>query len=200
MSEDLALDEDRAGFYSPRMSTYPSSMAGLSELNQNIKEVKTEQRYVKHLFKKSLHEYEESSSEILTMLKKYEERFNSLDSANEEIKGLQLKLNAKTDKIKSSNEEIKGLQLELNAKTGKIEKLLNLLRGDDISSKRVKSIYNLEMALAGVILATTILFHKALGLMAVPMIIFAFGIFFVSFMSKSKINTMRNEYREKYGI
>ena len=125
-----------------------------------------------------------TGKEILKELKKNREeaslRFDSLDSANKELIRLQRELNKKTNKIG-----------ELN---NKVEEVLGLLRGDDISSKRVNSIYNLEMALAVVILVSTAIFYKVLGLMAIPMIILGLGIFFTSFRLKSKIKEMRKEY------
>lgn len=125
-----------------------------------------------------------TGEEILKELKKNREeaslRFDSLDSANKELIRLQRELNKKTNKIG-----------ELN---NKVEEVLGLLRGDDISSKRVNSIYNLEMALAVVILVSTAIFYKVLGLMAIPMIILGLGIFFTSFKLKSKIKEMRKGY------
>jgi ubiquitin len=81
---------------------------------------------------------------------------------------------------------------QLNAVKCNAHLLCDLLGSpDDISSKRINFIYNIEMALGGAILVSTAIFYKVLGLMAIPMIIFGLGIFFTSFILKRKIKEMR---------
>lgn len=107
-------------------------------------------------------------------------RFDSVDSANEEIIKLQRELMEKTNKIEELSEDLR--------------KLLNTLEDDVSTPKRIDSIYNLEMLLGGTILGSVIIFYKALGLIAFPIIVLGLGIFFTSFMSKRRINKVRSEY------
>ena len=107
---------------------------------------------------------------------------------------------AKFDSIEQAVEKIFKLEGEILEKTEKIEELntdvvnvIQLLR-DDVSSKRVDSIYNLEMILGSIIIISAIIFYEPLDLLVVPLIILGLGIFFTSLVSKSKVNKMRREY------
>jgi len=121
--------------------------------------------------------------EILSLTKKHDRmtnvRFDSMEQAVEQILKLEKEIIKKTVKIEDLNEDI-------------IE-VIQLLR-DDVSSKKVDSIYNLEMILGSIIVISAITFYEPLDLLVVPLIILGLGIFFTSYISKSRINKMRKEY------
>jgi len=75
-----------------------------------------------------------------------------------------------------------------------IDELLDLIQEDKIHSKRVDFLYNMEIGLALVFLVSIAIFYKVLGLMAIPMTIFALGILVTSFIAKRKVKKLRGEY------
>ena len=106
----------------------------------------------------------------------------------------------KFDSIEQAVEKILKLEDEILEKTEKIEELntdvvnvIQLLK-DDVSSKRVNSIYNLEMILGSIIVISAIIFYEPLDLLVVPLIILGLGVFFTSLVSKNKVNKTRKEY------
>lgn len=106
----------------------------------------------------------------------------------------------KFDSIEQAVEKILKLEDEILEKTEKIEELntdvvnvIQLLK-DDVSSKRVDSIYNLEMILGSIIVISAIIFYEPLDLLVVPLIILGLGVFFTSLVSKNKVNKTRKEY------
>ena len=82
---------------------------------------------------------------------------------------------------------------DIHEKTN-IDELLDLIQEDKIHSKRVNFLYNMEIGLALVFLVSIAIFYKVLGLMAIPMTIFALGILVTSFIAKRKVKKLRGEY------
>ena len=79
-----------------------------------------------------------------------------------------------------------------------LSKSIDLLKEDISISKKLDTIYYVEMSVGGIILVSTILVYHAGGLkaipMIIPMIILGLGIFFTSFAAKRRIKRVRKEH------
>lgn len=121
--------------------------------------------------------------EILKLTKNHNrmtgEKFDSIEQAVEKILKLEDEILEKTEKIEELNTDVVNV--------------IQLLK-DDVSSKRVDSIYNLEIILGSIIVISAIIFYKPLDLLVVPFIILGLGVFFTSLVSKNKVNKTRKEY------
>lgn len=110
-----------------------------------------------------------------------------------EPKSREWEMESQTPEEGIEREDRKYANLSEEDSKSKVNSILNSLK-EDVAISKLDPIYYLEMSAGGIIFGSSIIFYQALGPMAIPMIIFGFGVFITSFASKRRIDRKRKEH------